>query len=783
MPDYVPIQDLTIVGSVGDNDLIPLSDGSGAYAVKGSTLKSYVSADAETAAASAVEAAQDAEDAATAAGNAQTAAEEAAATAASTAATVGGKIEDLTETNENAYVAVYPTLTWEQGGIANNGGGTTASDRIRTPEGAYFTPANCVNPYLTITVATGFEVKIQEYSGTPASSATATGRYSAYKSGTWNYAINPAYNYRLCARKASGGSISPSDVSNTDVVVHWLVATDRTLSVSYKAADAKKTGDALEALQKSAFGGYKKTSFNDNPYSIVAGYYSINTGAAAASSSGIYARTEYLYWGVGERIAILLDDARYQYRVGFYDNTGATDGTGYIGYKTASDGVVLIPDDAIKIGLTFYRADGAAMTSTDYDNIQAALFSYRPTDTELESSGVPADAKSAGDLIAALSVTNVDSLNLLWDQGGISSSSGNNNSPADTNILRTFGYVALDSLRGFVCFVPDGWQLGVRRYNRNTSMTYLGYDDSKAGLVWIDNGQNSGCIAYRFVLRKIDRSDITPVDISSGLKIVPIYRNPWEVNASGKSKPTVISQRCNPTLVADFLAVAETYYTHRNDKTGNDYDMTYGYNSCIQTTEYTREIDCSTFVQLVMRGWSYEQTQYYTHESGTTYPANPDKVWSVYPPDYRNILNLVVEATGEANTTQSYVRTASQIAEWMIDQGRRIPLDPRMVNVEPGDIVFWANVNAYGTPDDPNRFGCIGHIGICCSKRATTENDPWPASLYPYAHEIIEVRGGNPCCKKRYLEVGWDDAETGTITHSGVDYVALVCRPDLGALS
>ena len=71
MPDYVPIQDLTIVGSVGDNDMFPLSDGSGAYAVRGSTIKSWATSDAVAAAAYAAASKIEAQNAATAAGEAQ----------------------------------------------------------------------------------------------------------------------------------------------------------------------------------------------------------------------------------------------------------------------------------------------------------------------------------------------------------------------------------------------------------------------------------------------------------------------------------------------------------------------------------------------------------------------------------------------------------------------------------------------------------------------------------------------------------------------------------------
>lgn len=74
MPDYVPIQDLTILNTLDDTDYIPVSDGSGAYAVRGGTFKAYVSSDV-TAAKTAAEAAQQAAEAAQEA--AETAVEEA----------------------------------------------------------------------------------------------------------------------------------------------------------------------------------------------------------------------------------------------------------------------------------------------------------------------------------------------------------------------------------------------------------------------------------------------------------------------------------------------------------------------------------------------------------------------------------------------------------------------------------------------------------------------------------------------------------------------------------
>ena len=95
MPDYVPIQDLTIVGSVGDNDLFPMSDGSGAYAVKGSTIKSYAASDAASAAADAEASKTAAQAAASNAANSATAAQAAQAAAEAVGPSVTAAQNDM----------------------------------------------------------------------------------------------------------------------------------------------------------------------------------------------------------------------------------------------------------------------------------------------------------------------------------------------------------------------------------------------------------------------------------------------------------------------------------------------------------------------------------------------------------------------------------------------------------------------------------------------------------------------------------------------------------------
>ena len=101
MPDYVPIQDLTIVGSVADSDLFPMSDGSGAYAVRGSTIKSWAASDAEAAAADAALSKTAAQDAARDASDAQTAAEAAQAAAEDAISDASAIAGDQSKINAN----------------------------------------------------------------------------------------------------------------------------------------------------------------------------------------------------------------------------------------------------------------------------------------------------------------------------------------------------------------------------------------------------------------------------------------------------------------------------------------------------------------------------------------------------------------------------------------------------------------------------------------------------------------------------------------------------------
>ena len=113
-----------------------------------------------------------------------------------------------------------------------------------------------------------------------------------------------------------------------------------------------------------------------------------------------------LWNGYGTRIAIALACADYKFAVFFYDENGSLTASagenGYIGNSTYGQGIRYIPENAVRIGVTFQRVDGENMTSEDVTAISAALSAYAPTDTTLSTRGMAADAKTVGDALTPL---------------------------------------------------------------------------------------------------------------------------------------------------------------------------------------------------------------------------------------------------------------------------------------------------------------------------------------------------------------------------------------------
>lgn len=396
---------------------------------------------------------------------------------------------------------------------------------------------------------------------------------------------------------------------------------------------------------------------------------------------------------------------------------------------------------------------------------------------------------------------NGDKATLVWQQGAINPTTG-----ADTTNstrIRTQKYSRFDFSRYLFVHCPDGFKARAAIYDATTSTPVFDKITSFAtGDQLLKTEQEN--LIYRFVLGKTDDSALSTSDLPSDFYVIPVYMSIWDAEASGKAVGPYTTARNNPDKIAEILAVAWTYRD-------NGSAMTYGQSTCFDNNTYVNTIDCSTFVGLCLRGIPYQDTPYYSHEDRPMddYPANPSYTWSINPFDYK----LAGEPTMR-------IRSASRLAKWLINQRRQIPLDGKLANVEPGDIVFYSRLNSDGSPVNPHRFMYMTHVALVISKRRVTEYsstatyakgdlvqynsalyeakaaistaeawtsshwtklvDGWDISVVPYYHQTMESTTTTPTININYLEKQWDSPTV--YTSSNINTLSLVCRPDLGSL-
>lgn len=177
-----------------------------------------------------------------------------------------------------------------------------------------------------------------------------------------------------------------------------LILNDSSGSTSYVGAnkivvldnekvDETELGNVLNLCENNIIPGWAV---------YVGRYLSKNDGANVVNSS--YSRFTYLHDRNGA-VAYRFDNSSYRFWLSYYNATGATDGTGYLGRSEDVTGTITIPETALKIGVSFIRVDGAAMTDSDAAVIEAGFKVLTPTDKTLAKENVPADAKRAGDII------------------------------------------------------------------------------------------------------------------------------------------------------------------------------------------------------------------------------------------------------------------------------------------------------------------------------------------------------------------------------------------------
>lgn len=235
------------------------------------------------------------------------------------------------------------------------------------------------------------------------------------------------------------------------------------------------------------------------------------------------------------------------------------------------------------------------------------------------------------------------------------------------------------------------------------------------------------------------------------------------------------------TGVAEFLGIARSYYMARGTaEEPTFFYQTFGTPLDDDFDDSQKYIDCSSFVGLMLRGIPYGKSAYAdssvyperdSDEEGEDEESDDDSggdgdavggyaaahtaantadyAWAVNPSEFLEVRN-----TGEAPRP---IRSASQLAQWLVRQGRAVRFQPDFSNVEPGDIIFWAKRLEDGAYKQPNRYLCISHVAVCYSKL------PQPEDVTLGMKNGVEITGFNAATALAWLEAAPRSVTENTI--------------------
>jgi hypothetical protein len=500
-------------------------------------------------------------------------------------------------------------------------------------------------------------------------------------------------------------------------------------------------------------------------------------------------RTYGTWLASGARSAISLDNDLYQMAVYEYSGSSITAGN-YVGSISGGyvSGLVMLPANVARFAVVFARTDNAVMTSDDIAAIQAALVQYQLTDTSLSKPNVPADAKTVGEKIYTADAlvntlfSNVSTQLSYTDNRYVDYQTGELKS-STANIL--FGGYVITRNTIFRCTDPT-YQISAYYYDGyggNYTNTYTSYGSVVGNTIFVPSTESF----VRFVVRRVDQAVLSTADKEAIVNSVELRTMPT-IDNDLVAQIHTNTHRNNTNYVNQFLAVAQSYL--RQDSITYDDGNTIFYRSTA-----TNGIDCSTFVNLCLLGYSFAQSPYSTgnYISPSAWVPNPDYEWAINPLSYS--VSKMLDGSGDGEPA----KRACQLGRWMYDRGWSVSTANGFEDVRPGDIVFWGRkLKDTGAWSRPDWWRHINHVGIILSREAapdtyeytTTEDGEtathtanWDKAKYPYKHTIIEVVSADPapCINSRWLEKGQEDPTN--VYGNNVNTIVLIARPDLGALA
>lgn len=683
---------------------------------------------------------------------------------------------------------------------------------------------------------------LQAAVGTPLKAATAagmtdttkiyvyTGSETGYTAGNWYYHNGSAW--------VSGG------VYNSQAL-----ETDKTLTVNGAAADARYTGWRMnrgkrgESALSSAVCTKEYVSTNEDGLFLFHNEWRY-TGDGASASSNAYKSRSLTTYGLATSqhgTTVTVDPVpgkNYYFNVLCFSAVSSGGAVSSPDFVMSPAGGEMVPAGE---RITFRPDSGALYFIVQVRNLGTdaadASYSYYKVLTKEGDAGVAtgtsdeylipravhiyrADVASEDALDSLSNFVYTDESYSLGSRVairlgyGISTSTGNNTT--DAKKASTWGPQGPTTkwIKGVRCTPPEtAYSYRVLSVGYELDGTFIGAAEERlfdGTLIAFDPSWGR----FGLIFRRTDGADMTEEDVTAIQSLVHIAERtdrtlsvsaaPADAYETGLAVGNAI--RNDPAAVAQLIAVAKTWHDNRTTAyTPGTQAMHYhdaatpedraSILDVTTATVHTPNIECSTFVGMLLRGYSFDETTYSPEWTGGAmarddWVANPEHFWAINPFEWR------VSSRGDG-TNPAKVRIAAALGRWMEDHGLAVPA----AKMEPGDVVFFARKNS---ADDSWANGIsyrhISHVALCYAVETTQSGNIYDIDpeAYPLTHFIIEsstdeadLASGSPAIEP------YGDTDQGQGHGSiyirpietrpgpyrtGPDTLCLVCRPRLGTM-
>ena len=248
-----------------------------------------------------------------------------------------GQVSDLKSAIEQSHLVTETALqfTWERGNINSSGNNANSSRYVRS--------AN----YVTVThspVKFTFDGSYSAYSYYTIYLYSADGTFVSLTSKTADYEFTctPGQKIRVLIAVGSQDTETTVDVSAGDTIIQTAfeaianISTDKTLTIHDRPADAKATGDAINApYTKSLTMEWERGKIS-------------SSGSNSSSSSTVYIRTGYRYAVKAGTVHIAVPSG-VTAEIRAYESVSGDDYIGLVGTYTADADVAFANDTYIRL--------------------------------------------------------------------------------------------------------------------------------------------------------------------------------------------------------------------------------------------------------------------------------------------------------------------------------------------------------------------------------------------------------------------------------------------------